>query len=183
MFLVWCIIVIIACYVIMAIWDSGEKKSMENKGYSAQLLDVLHVGGIPNLAPGEFTKLRVSDRRLEIGEKNSFPLRQIKRAEHMKNNELREKQKSVIGRAVAGGLLLGPVAAIIGGLSGVGTKKVEADEQIISIDFIGHDGEERTAVFIDRNKSGIGMSYKEFVSELNKKISHTAVATNDSQKI
>lgn len=149
MFLVWCIIVIIACYVIMAIWDSGEKKSMENKGYSAQ----------------------------------RFPLRQIKRAEHMKNNELREKQKSVIGRAVAGGLLLGPVAAIIGGLSGVGTKKVEADEQIVSIDFIGHDGEERTAVFIDRNKSGIGMSYKEFVSELNRKISHTAVATNDSQKI
>ena len=34
-----------------------------------------------------------------------------------------EKDKSVIGRAVVGGLLLGPVGAIVGGMSGIGTKK------------------------------------------------------------
>lgn len=33
------------------------------------------------------------------------------------------KSKSVIGRAVIGGLLLGPVGAIVGGVSGVGDKK------------------------------------------------------------
>ncbi len=34
-----------------------------------------------------------------------------------------EKDKSVIGRAIVGGLLLGPVGAIVGGMSGIGTKK------------------------------------------------------------
>jgi len=32
------------------------------------------------------------------------------------------KDKSVIGRAIVGGLLLGPVGAIVGGMSGIGTK-------------------------------------------------------------
>lgn len=36
---------------------------------------------------------------------------------------LSEESKSVLGRAVVGGLLLGPAAAIVGGLSGLGTKQ------------------------------------------------------------
>lgn len=34
-----------------------------------------------------------------------------------------EKAKSAIGCAVVGGLLLGPVGAIVGGMSGIGIKK------------------------------------------------------------
>lgn len=34
-----------------------------------------------------------------------------------------EKDKSIVGRAVVGGLLLGPVGAIVGGMTGIGTKK------------------------------------------------------------
>lgn len=37
-------------------------------------------------------------------------------------NEKIEKDKSSLGRAVVGGALLGPVGAVIGGVSGVGTK-------------------------------------------------------------
>ena len=36
--------------------------------------------------------------------------------------EVIEKNKSVIGRAVAGGLLFGGVGAVVGGISGTGTK-------------------------------------------------------------
>ena len=36
--------------------------------------------------------------------------------------EIIEKNKSVIGRAVAGGILFGGVGAVVGGLSGTGTK-------------------------------------------------------------
>jgi len=37
--------------------------------------------------------------------------------------EIEERDKSVVGRAVIGGLLLGPIGAVVGGTSGVGTKK------------------------------------------------------------
>ena len=33
-----------------------------------------------------------------------------------------EKKKSVVGRAVLGGIVLGPLGAVVGGISGVGTK-------------------------------------------------------------
>jgi hypothetical protein len=44
-----------------------------------------------------------------------------------------EKEKSVIGRALVGTLLAGPIGAIVGGISGVGTKKIgEFDFLIIN---------------------------------------------------
>lgn len=37
--------------------------------------------------------------------------------------DIQEKDKSVLGRAVAGGLVLGPLGAVIGGVSGIGKKE------------------------------------------------------------
>jgi hypothetical protein len=44
----------------------------------------------------------------------------LKRTSH---EELAKKDKSVIGRAVVGGLILGPLGAIVGGMSGIGSKE------------------------------------------------------------
>lgn len=38
-----------------------------------------------------------------------------------------KKDKSIIGRAIIGGLILGPVGAVIGGMTGVGDKTVKAE--------------------------------------------------------
>jgi len=38
---------------------------------------------------------------------------------------LQKKNKSVIGRAVLGGLLLGPLGAVVGGMTGIGEKEVK----------------------------------------------------------
>lgn len=40
---------------------------------------------------------------------------------------IEESDKSIIGRALIGGVLLGPIGAIAGGLSGMGTKEVKAN--------------------------------------------------------
>ena len=44
-----------------------------------------------------------------------------------------EQDKSVIGRAVVGGVLLGPVGAIVGGMSGIGTKNKSKREFYFSV--------------------------------------------------
>lgn len=48
-------------------------------------------------------------------------------------SELVYMDKSVIGRAVLGGLILGPLGAVIGGMSGIGTKQKFQDKSYLII--------------------------------------------------
>lgn len=65
-----------------------------------------------------------------------------------------QKDKSIIGRAIVGGLILGPVGAIIGGMTGIGQKKVAADmpENLLSISFM-EKGEEKIILLSCKNKN------------------------------
>ena len=51
------------------------------------------------------------------------------------HTQLTTENKSVIGRAVVGGLLLGPLAAVVGGISGIGTKVKTLGEYLFAINF------------------------------------------------
>ncbi len=51
------------------------------------------------------------------------------------HKQLTSENKSVIGRAVLGGVLLGPVAAVVGGLSGIGTKTKKIGNYLLVINF------------------------------------------------
>lgn len=46
-----------------------------------------------------------------------------------------EQNKSVIGRAIVGGLLLGPLGAIVGGMSGIGKKVKQLGKFVLIINF------------------------------------------------
>lgn len=49
--------------------------------------------------------------------------------------QFEQQNKSVIGRAVVGGLLLGPLGAIVGGMSGIGTKLKSLGKYALVINF------------------------------------------------
>ncbi len=49
--------------------------------------------------------------------------------------ELIKKDKSVIGRAVVGGLILGPIGAIVGGMSGIGSKESSVNQTYFIINY------------------------------------------------
>lgn len=53
----------------------------------------------------------------------------------IRHSQLTTENKSVIGRAVVGGLLLGPLAAVVGGMSGIGTKVKSLGEYLFVINF------------------------------------------------
>lgn len=63
--------------------------------------------------------------------------------------EVVEKSKSVIGRAVAGGLLFGGIGAVVGGISGTGTKGKKERHFYFIISYTSSTGEDKFIQFED----------------------------------
>lgn len=63
--------------------------------------------------------------------------------------EIVEKNKSSIGRAVAGGLLFGGVGAVVGAISGTGKKEKKVTKIVLVVSYTAADGSERFLPFED----------------------------------
>lgn len=69
---------------------------------------------------------------LQFYQINNSQIISLKRTSH---EELVNANKSVIGRAVVGGLILGPLGAIVGGMSGIGSKEKFVNKNYFIINF------------------------------------------------
>ena len=74
---------------------------------------------------------------------------QITDVEYGLTSEIVEKNKSVIGRALTGGILLGGVGAVVGAVSGVGKKQTKERHFYFIINYKSSDGEEKFLAFED----------------------------------
>lgn len=81
--------------------------------------------------------------------------------------EILEKSKSVTGRAVIGGVLLGPLGAIVGGMSGIGDKKKEKTRYYLIINYKSKDDEIKVLSFEVTNSLG---AWDKFIEHVRKKI-------------
>lgn len=74
--------------------------------------------------------------------------------------ELVEKPKSVIGRAAVGGILFGGAGAVIGAVSGTGTKTEKELHRCFIISYTSSDGEDKYIQFEDTRKYKGNKLYK-----------------------
>lgn len=83
----------------------------------------------------------------------SLPYSKITNVKCTSDVEILEKSKSVAGRALIGGLVLGPVGALFGGMSGIGTKQERQASNYILITYKSTPDSEENGILL---KVGIG---------------------------
>lgn len=69
---------------------------------------------------------------------------EITAIQEISSTEILEKSKSVIGRAAIGGILLGPLGAIVGGASGIGEKQKSIVKDFLVINYHPINNQEET---------------------------------------
>lgn len=88
--------------------------------------------------------------------------------------EIIEKGKSTVGRAVVGGVLLGPLGAIVGGMSGIGTNKTNKTTYYMVINYKSQDEEVKVLSF---EIVGASLHWSSFVDELKSKLKKEEIPT------
>lgn len=80
--------------------------------------------------------------------------------------EILEKNKSTIGRSAIGGVLLGPLGAIVGGMSGIGTKQDSNTHYYMVVNYRSIEKEIKVLSF---KLTGFS-NWKSFINELKARI-------------
>lgn len=111
-----------------------------------------YICGIPNLMDGEIIRLSSDEEKIKIEnlqfqQKYLIPKDKVISKSITSSNMLTEKQKSVIGRSIVGFALGGGVGAIVGGVSGVGTKQTTELVNFLVINYKDEDNNEQEAMF------------------------------------
>ena len=150
----------------MSIFSTKDKSGNRSVNFSA-------VDGLPGYQQGDAVNATIDKKagmliiRARVFQRPEvrLPLDRITYAESKTETEIRERDKSVIGRAAVGSLL-GPLGAIVGGMSGIGTKKTKSVRQFLIIAYMSTDGEEK-AIALEIVGASIG--WHEFLKEINPK--------------
>lgn len=141
-------------------------------------IEMTVIDGIPNIPNGMLVEVSHEQDGILITEAIPFSEKtaSIKYSQITDFGDFTEKQvteitknKSVVGRAVGGGLLLGPLGAIIGGMSGIGDKtktKVEYTSYFV-INFTSSNDSEPKVVSFGMTANTWGLS--NFTNNLSKK--------------
>ena len=110
------------------IFGVGYMMQLTKDKKTGHAITMCAVSGIPNIAAGLVVKISLNESDVKIASEvstHSATLRydQITNIGLLTEEQVLhyEKQKSVVGRAVVGQLLLGPLGAIVGGMSGIGS--------------------------------------------------------------
>lgn len=134
---------------------------------------LLMYSGLKDIERGRAVSLELREDNLRIqellGKKKGYLIayNQITNVQTSSETQIIEKDKSVIGRGIAGGLLFGPAGAVVGGLSGLGTKTETKHNKSLIVSFTSKNGGERE---ISLQATDATMNFYIFVDNLKKTI-------------
>lgn len=170
------VLVVGAVFLIIAAIKSmaKEKKRLAAKKQEVGATDIvpaLHWEGL-GLIKQAPCDLYLLPEKLVIEHRNQkfeIPTDRIRAADFKTEQELQEKGKSVVGRAVIGTLLVPGLGTIVGGMSGIGKKKVKKGpmNHFLIINYINSTGE-LTGVTLFNNLNTIRLQM--FAKSINKGI-------------
>ena len=126
----------------MAIFGNKTKNNEFTINFSA-------VEGTPIYSPMNAISVILHETNMEfkprVGKKESVTLdySQITNFGRISEEEIITTDKSVVGRAVVGGLILGPLGAIVGAVDGIGTKSKKTYRRFFVINYVSSAGEDQ----------------------------------------
>lgn len=97
----------------------------------------------------------------------SLKYEKVTNCEFLTEKDIQEKAKSVLGRAAVGGLLLGPVGAIVGGMTGLNGKKVKEKTRAFIVINYTTGNDEIGVIYLEI--VGATMNWQVFLKELKTK--------------
>jgi len=146
------------------------KQKMQEQGFDIGIRDIVYRYGLPNMVEHSVANVYANDEKLVIEHKDlkyqiDFP--QLTAIEFVNKVDQLEKNKSPLARGIAGGLVLGPLGAISGAASGVGTKKEKGGFVVINYK---SEGEIKPIILQVRNGVTSLSETTKFVKEIRSKI-------------
>lgn len=103
-------------------------------------------------------------------------LNQIFGVNVISEKDVLEKSKSVAGRAVVGGVFLGPLGAIVGGMSGIGNKTKSETKYYMIVNYKSLSGEIKVLSF---EIVGASLHWSSFVEDLRKIINTESIENKE----
>ncbi|NLI58096.1 MAG: hypothetical protein GX387_06185, partial [Clostridium sp.] len=167
--------IIILVVIIVYFWTKAENNnSASNLGIILHE-KAIYLEGIGDLEPGinvnifcYYDKIGFDTNKYrdgnpithkELSEKNYFDntteskdsyqlyYSKINKVEVKKVSKMTDKEKSILGRGIAGAVIGGGAGAVVGGMTGVKDKKTQSDFMILSIIYTNKDNQEKIAKF------------------------------------
>jgi hypothetical protein len=133
-------------------------------------IDVSYLSGLSYFKEKENVTLNLYEEKLTINKNLILPLDRIKDIFIKEETNMRYEDKSTIGRSIVGGIIAGPIGAVVGGLSGLGRKEIQDTIRYLKIIYIDKDNNHNILYFIIYSNCGYTQAVQRFVDKLKKKL-------------